>query len=181
MFGGDLNPFVSVERLRSLLNEFPDKYREYYRAEMASRLAIDPTHEELSELVSSLKNYWSGSRMFYPELFAFLFDDSFSGLSVPSDGQAQLDQIRVRWSEMVDPSCVAEARQKAPVWMLSHWLLDQVIHERNKEMNRWFGQSVRRSIEDSTSPIRSASSWGDPSIRPPRIISAVVPRDFACR
>ena len=140
-----LTPFVSVETLRALLNEFPDKYREYYRAEMASRLAIDPTHEELPELVNSVKDYWSGSRMFYPELFASLFDDSFSGLSVPSDGQAQLDQIRVRWSEMVDPSCVAEARQKAPVWMLSHWLLDQVI-QRTEQGDESLVQSIRQAI-----------------------------------
>ena len=140
-----LTPFVSVETLRALLDEFPDKYREYYRAEMASRLAIDPTHEELPELVNSLKDYWSGPCMFYPEMFASMFDDSFSGLSKSSEGLARLDQLRVRWSEMLDRSFLSEARQKAPVWMLSHWLLDQVI-QRTEQGEESLVQSIRQAI-----------------------------------
>ncbi len=140
-----LTPFVSVERLRALLNEYPDKYRRYYIAEMASRLAIDPNHEELPQFLDSLKDYWSGSRMFYPEMFASLLYDSFSGLSESSEGQAHLDQLRGRWSEMLDPSCLSEARQKAPVWMLSHWLLDQVI-QRTEQGDESLVQSIRKSI-----------------------------------
>ena len=75
-----LTPFVSVETLRALLDEFPDKYREFYWAEMASRLTIDPTHEELPELVNSLKDYWSGLVCFIRKCLS-MFDDSFSGLS----------------------------------------------------------------------------------------------------
>ena len=140
-----LTPFVSVETLRALLDEFPDKYREYYWAEMASRLAIDPAHDELPEFVHSLKEYWSGSCMFYPEMFASVFDDSFSGLSKSSEGLAQLDQLRLRWSEMLDRSFLSEARQKAPVWMLSHWLLDQVI-QRTEQGDESLVQSIRQAI-----------------------------------
>ena len=140
-----LTPFVSVATLRALLDEFPAKYLGYYRAEMASRLAIDPTHEELPELVNSLKDHWSGSCMFYPEMFASMFDESFSGLSKSSEGLAQLDQLRVRWSEMLDRSFLSEARQKAPVWMLSHWLLDQVI-QRTERGEESLVQSIRQAI-----------------------------------
>ena len=117
--------------------------------------------------------------MFYPELFAFLFDDSFSGLSVPSDGQAQRDQIRVRWSEMVDPSCVAEARQSA-VWMLSHWLLDQVI-QRTEQGDESVVQSIRQAIHrDSTSLSGRHRAGAIPSDQTaPYHLSCSSP-DFAC-
>ena len=83
--------------------------------------------------------------MFYPEMFASLFDDSFSGLSKSSEGLAQLDQLRVRWSKMLDRSFLSEARQKAPVWMLSHWLLDQVI-QRTEQGEESLVQSIRQAI-----------------------------------
>ena len=122
-----LTPFVPIETLRALLDTFPEKYRYYYRSEMATRLAIDPAHEELPNLLDALKAYWSGDHMFYPELFAKLLDDSFEGLSRPSGDRSVFDMIRDRWSDMSEPSRIREARCKSPVWMLSHWLLDRVI------------------------------------------------------
>ena len=122
-----LTPFVPVETLRSLLNSFPEKYRHHYRLEMASRLAIDPQHEDLPDFVDDLKTFWAGNHMFYPELFASMLDDSFEGLSRPAEDQGAIKAHRERWSTMAEASLIETARERAPAWMLSHWLLDEVI------------------------------------------------------
>ena len=142
-----LTPFVSVETLRALLHTFPEKYRAYYRSEMASRLAVDSTHDDLPKLVDSLKGVYSGDGMFYPEVFLAVLDDSFEGLSIKSDNQSIPDALRAQWSEMSDPLQIDQARVKAPAWMLSHWLLDQVIG-RAEAGDYSAVQSLRKAIHN---------------------------------
>ena len=154
-----LTPFVPIETLRALLDTFPEKYRYYYRSQMATRLAIDPAHEELPNLLDALQAYWSGDGMFYPELFAALLDDSFEGLSRPSGDRSVFDKIRDRWSDMSEPSRIQEARRKAPVWMLSHWLLDRVIQ--SAEAGDYSSiRSIREAIHAGVNKrVRSRQRW----------------------
>jgi uncharacterized protein YdiU (UPF0061 family) len=155
-----LTPFLSVETLRALLNAFPERYRHHYRSEMASRLAVDPAHEDLPQLVDQLKDLWSGERMFYPELFITLLDDSFKGLSRPTAEMIVPEQLRALWESMAESSQIDEARAKAPAWLLGHWLLDHVIE--SAETGDYLPvQSLRKAIHKGIArPCEVATKFG---------------------
>jgi uncharacterized protein YdiU (UPF0061 family) len=76
-----------------------------------------------------------------------VLDDSFEGLSIKSHNQSIPDALRAQWSEMSDPLQIDQARVKAPAWMLSHWLLDQVIG-RAEAGDYSAVQSLRKAIHN---------------------------------
>ena len=164
-----LTPFLSVETLRALLNTFPERYRLHYRLEMAGRLAVDPANEDLPELVDQLKGVWSKDGTFYPELFIALLDESFKGLSRPTAEVMVPESLRALWESMTESSQIGEARAKSPAWMLSHWLLDQVI-ESAEGGDYSPVQSLRKAIHQGIGqPCDVATKLGD---SPPDLNSA---------
>ena len=122
-----LTPFVTVETLRSRLDEFPSLYQKAYRNQMAMRLAIDPEHDELPELVDDAKALFSDANFFYPELFSALLNHE-APLSRKLLENRSFVELRERWSKIAEQGDRLQTAQNVcPAWMLSHWLLDQVI------------------------------------------------------
>ena len=122
-----LTPFVTVDRLREILSQFPNFYISSYHKTMARRLAVQMENPKLTSLIQNLKTIWGEPGMFYPELFAFLLLDDWQGLSGPQKLSSKANQLKADWKAEVDKDSRALARTLCPAWMLSHWLLDTVI------------------------------------------------------
>ena len=122
-----LTPFVTVDRLREILSQFPDLYLRYYHKTMSRRLALQMENPKLISLIQNFKTIWGERGMFYPELFAFLLLDDWQGLNRPQELSSKAYQLKTDWKAEVDKSSRALARTLCPAWMLSHWLLDTVI------------------------------------------------------
>jgi uncharacterized protein YdiU (UPF0061 family) len=157
-----LTPFVHVKTLEQILSDFPAQYRRAFRSEMARRLAIEPENEQLPELIETIKRLWGHSGMHYPEVFAFLLDDSFVGLSETSQVDESLDELRHLWSKETSPGLINLARSQSPSWMLSHWLLDRVVQRASLGDYEPI-RSLRQVINDGLmNPSETAVALGGP-------------------
>ena len=155
-----LTPFVDVETLGQILNDFPSQYHQAFRSEMARRLAIEPENEQLPRLIEAIHRLWGNAGMHYPEVFVHLLDDSFVGLSETSGVIQSLDELRRLWSKETSSSLLNLARSQSPSWMLSHWLLDRVIQHAERGDYEPI-RSLRQSMSDGLmNPSEMAAALG---------------------
>lgn len=152
-----LTPFVEIDELKALLDTFPALYRSAYGVEMAARLAIDPSHPDLDAWVSDAQTLFGQPGRYYSELFHWALHDQEVFLSslTPSDPVAR--DLHQRWQGMYESSRLETARERAPAWMLSHWLLDTLIKRAEQGETEWVS-AMRGAIEQGISKRSEAAS-----------------------
>ncbi|MDB4021479.1 YdiU family protein [Litorivicinus sp.] len=126
-----LTSFVGVDTLRAMLASFPERFRHHYRQTMASRLAVTADNPRLDLITDGLASLFSVPGTFYLEGFQWLLLDEPHGLSKRAIDQNKLISLRKIWSEEKEVDLMPKALNLAPSWMLSHWLLEEVISQAN--------------------------------------------------
>ena len=85
----------------------------------------------LDLITDGLASLFSVPGTFYLEGFQWLLLDEPHGLSKRAIDQNKLISLRKIWSEEKEVDLMPKALNLAPSWMLSHWLLEEVISQAN--------------------------------------------------
>lgn len=130
-----LTPFVSVERLKAILDDFPEHYRMHFHRSMGKRLAVSAENPNLDALIRALQQTFATPGTYYTEAFDALLHGGRFQLTRPDRLGDGWEALCAQWDAEVEHALLPEARSIAPRWMLSHWLLQAVIDRADRGMD----------------------------------------------